>query len=213
MGFFKILGCAVVGIGAVAAAPFTGGGSILGAASLAGSLAGTTAVVGAVGAGVVGGAIGAADSELDEDEKIEDQRRSFESGAKKGSSETEKKYAAKLADACQQSDFVVGAFALGYMFANCDGELAPEEEDEIQYLIGSVDKSGLPYATKNEIAKIKNNKRLKFDDITVYLDKIQSIKLSILDNFVEDIIKADGRTVAAEKNMRKEWKAYKNSRL
>ena len=40
MSFWKILGGAVLGVGAIAAAPFTGGGSILGAATLASSLAG-----------------------------------------------------------------------------------------------------------------------------------------------------------------------------
>ena len=40
MGLFKVLLGVGLGVGAVAAAPFTGGGSIFGAASLAGSLAG-----------------------------------------------------------------------------------------------------------------------------------------------------------------------------
>lgn len=41
----------VVGVGAVAAAPFTGGGSILAATTLAGSLAGAGTIAAAVGAG------------------------------------------------------------------------------------------------------------------------------------------------------------------
>lgn len=40
MGFFKMLGGVAIGVGAVAAAPFTGGGSVLGAATLLGSMAG-----------------------------------------------------------------------------------------------------------------------------------------------------------------------------
>ena len=61
MGIGKILGYtvggAVLGVGAVAAAPFTGGGSILGAISLATSLAGAGAI--AVGSAVVAGGAGA----------------------------------------------------------------------------------------------------------------------------------------------------------
>ena len=48
---------AVIGIGAVAAAPFTGGGSILGAATLASSLSGIGTGVAAATAGFVGAAV------------------------------------------------------------------------------------------------------------------------------------------------------------
>ena len=51
-----VLGAAL-GIGAVAAAPFTGGGSVLGAASLAGSLSGVGTSLAAAAASFVGAAI------------------------------------------------------------------------------------------------------------------------------------------------------------
>lgn len=54
---FKILGGVAIGVGAVAAAPFTGGGSLLAGAAALG-LGTTVAVVGAVGAGIAGGACG-----------------------------------------------------------------------------------------------------------------------------------------------------------
>ena len=60
-----ILG-AVLGVGAVAAAPFTGGGSVLGAATLAGSLSGLGTGLAAATAGVVGAAL--ADGMADEEE-------------------------------------------------------------------------------------------------------------------------------------------------
>ena len=60
-----ILGAAL-GIGAIAAAPFTGGGSVLGAATLAGSLSGFGTGLAAATAGLVGAAI--ADGMADEEE-------------------------------------------------------------------------------------------------------------------------------------------------
>lgn len=57
---------AVLGIGAIAAAPFTGGGSVLGAATLAGSLSGVGTGLAAATAGVVGAAV--ADGMADEEE-------------------------------------------------------------------------------------------------------------------------------------------------
>ena len=69
MGFGKILGLAVLGVGAIAAAPFTGGGSILGAATIAGSLAGAGTIAAAAGAGAVGAGVGYALSRKEEEEE------------------------------------------------------------------------------------------------------------------------------------------------
>ena len=71
MGFWtKVIGGAVIGVGAIAAAPFTGGGSLLGAASLASSLAGAGAL--AAGAGAAGATAGAV---MGRREKEEEERR------------------------------------------------------------------------------------------------------------------------------------------
>lgn len=53
----RILLGATLGVGAIAAAPFTGGGSLLGAATLAGSLSGIGTGLAAITAGIVGAAI------------------------------------------------------------------------------------------------------------------------------------------------------------
>ena len=57
---------ALLGVGAVAAAPFTGGGSVLGAATLASSLSGLGTGLAAATAGTVGAAV--ADGMADEEE-------------------------------------------------------------------------------------------------------------------------------------------------
>ncbi|MGL6001903.1 MAG: hypothetical protein ACRCZ4_07380, partial [Plesiomonas sp.] len=64
----KILTGIAVGVGAVAAAPFTGGGSLLGGVSLIASLSGAGTIATAVGAGAVGGLVGAAVADSDEEE-------------------------------------------------------------------------------------------------------------------------------------------------
>ncbi len=53
----RILLGAALGVGAIAAVPFTGGGSVLGAATLVGSLSGVGTGLAAVTAGIVGAAI------------------------------------------------------------------------------------------------------------------------------------------------------------
>ena len=72
MGIGKMLGLAALGIGAVAAAPFTGGGSILGAATLAGSLAGAGAIAAATAAGAAGAGVGYALSRKEEEEEAQE---------------------------------------------------------------------------------------------------------------------------------------------
>ena len=57
MSLGHVLMGAVIGVGAVAAAPFTGGGSLLGAATLAGSLSGVGTGIAAATAGFVGAAV------------------------------------------------------------------------------------------------------------------------------------------------------------
>lgn len=75
MGLGKILaytvGGVALGVGAVAAAPFTGGGSLFGAATLAGSLMGAGTIAAAAGTAAVAGGAGAyvARKENEEDEK------------------------------------------------------------------------------------------------------------------------------------------------
>ena len=60
MGYLKIVGGAVIGVSAIAAAPFTGGGSVLAATGLLGSLAGAGTIAVATGAAAAGAAVGGA---------------------------------------------------------------------------------------------------------------------------------------------------------
>jgi len=85
MSWKIILGGAVLGIGAVAAAPFTGGGSIAGAIALGEALT----VGGAVVGGVVGGAAGAAASSSVS-------KKAKEEGKQEGKQEAKAEYAIKI---------------------------------------------------------------------------------------------------------------------
>lgn len=68
MGVGKILCFSVLGVGAVALAPFTGGGSILGAATLGASLTGAGTIAMAVGAGMTGAVAGVTLSKKEDEE-------------------------------------------------------------------------------------------------------------------------------------------------
>ena len=64
----KILAGAVVGVGAVASAPFTGGGSLLGGATILTSLAGAGTIAAAVGLGAAGATVGSYIADTDKED-------------------------------------------------------------------------------------------------------------------------------------------------
>ena len=78
MDAWKILGGVAIGVGAVAAAPFTGGGSVLAGATALSSLAGAGTIAAAVGAGAVGAGVGAKMAYDEEQEKEEERKKQAE---------------------------------------------------------------------------------------------------------------------------------------
>ena len=117
MGLFKILGFAALGVGAVAAAPFTGGGSLLGAASLAGSLAGAGTI--ATTAGVAGAVVGAVSTALDSDETIQEANRARKEGYEMGFKEAEVETKKKFLELLKENDNLrLGGLHYHYMLPN-----------------------------------------------------------------------------------------------
>lgn len=208
MSLFRILGGVALGVGAVAAAPFTGGGSILGAATLAGSLAGAGTAAAAVGVGAAGGIVGAALNEMDEKEKEEEKKYAFKRGMKKGEEETKKKIEQILTDYKRRDFFLLASVAIGICFANCDGYISEEEEYEINYFVGETLKNpNIPEQVKNQVKRIYEKKET-FSLIEYYLDKLNMKELKVLDEMIEGVIMADGKETKEETSLRKVWLKY-----
>lgn len=156
MGLGKILGYTVLGIvggvAAVAAAPFTGGGSIIGAATLATSLAGAGTIAAAAGTAAVAGGAGAyfAKKENEEDEakdaKIQElalKAEKLEKGIRKAleTFDGDKEY----------FNYIIGLTAIGLAMANVDGDILPEERQELEEFIGGIANSNYPLYVKETI--------------------------------------------------------------
>lgn len=204
----KILLGAAIGVGAVAAAPFTGGGSVLAGASLAASLTGAGAIagVGAV-AGATAGAIADNVETKQLDKKIaEEKTSSFRDGVNEGkilTAEEIRKYA----------DFYLATSALSYYFARCDGEISEEEQLEIDHDLDAVYKNkDIPTPIKNELYQIANNKNITFDIVKNYLDKVSVDTLKILDLDIDEIIRASGGINEKEKAARNLFNKYLKER-
>ena len=207
----KVLLGVAVGIGAVAVAPITGGGSVLAAGvSLTGSLAGAGAAT--AGAAVVGGGIGAAAGSKDEDNRREERQQAKEQGFRDGKVEgeaaTKKKVNGVMNDLKKRDNYLIALTALCYAAANCDGKITEEELDELDYNLNYIkDNAALSAPLKGFLTKIKNRKD-SFDKITKKLDRLDVSDLPKFTEIVDNIIEADGVLAPEEIAFKKQWIAY-----
>lgn len=202
----KIILGAGIGVLAVAAAPFTGGGSVAGGISLAASLAGTGTVVAAAGTAVVGATAGAFAESVNEDLEFERIKKaketSYEDGTKEG-------LYLSVEEIKKRDDFCFATTALSYYVARCDGTIHPLEEAEIAMDLDAIFKNAdLPNAVQSKIEEIKNNKYITFEDVKNYLDKVSIKTLRKLATDVAEIIEADEIINAEELAAQAEFEAY-----
>lgn len=204
----KILVGAFVGVGAIAAAPFTGGGSILAGASLATSLLGAGGM--AAAASIVGGATGATLQKVEDSLKEKDVRdaktSSFEDGIKEGKKET-------VDEIMKFADFYLATTALSYYFARCDGEISKEEELEIEHDLDAIIKNiDIPDPVRQKLAEISTDEDMTFDDVKGYLNKVSIKTLCKLAKDVDEIISASGGICEAEKKAKQVFLDYLEGR-
>jgi len=164
MGFWKILAGATIGVGAIAAAPFTGGGSVLAGASLLTSLAGAGTIAAAVGVGAAGAAAGAYMSDCEKEEQEEREKKAKDIGRSAGEKIATEKYEqmmkALVGRFSGYRDFemkLVGLFAVGMAVANCDGVIGDEEKADLDQLVSGIASSSLPQHVKDGIVSLRNN--------------------------------------------------------
>lgn len=193
MGIGKILaytvGGAVLGVGAIAAAPFTGGGSILGAVTLASSLAGAGAV--AAGTAAVAGGTGAylARQEDDEHEEKDNKIAGLNQKAEKVE-EGFKQALERFHGDNEYFNYIIGLTAIGISMACVDGEISEDEKAEIEEFIGGVTSSSYPEHIKEVIRLLYKNKP-NFQTAMVYLQKIDPRYYPDIRNLLELIMLVD----------------------
>ena len=162
MGLGKILaytvGGVALGVGAVAAAPFTGGGSLFGAATLAGSLMGAGTIATAAGTAAAVGGAGAyvARKENEEDEKLNQELAEQKLRADKLEEGIKKALSTFQGDR-EYFNYIIGLTAIGLAMANADGEITPEERRELEEFIGGIANSNYPPYVKQAINDLYEN--------------------------------------------------------
>lgn len=187
MGIGKILaytvGGVALGVGAVAAAPFTGGGSLLGAATLASSLAGAGALAG--GAATVVGGAGAylATKENEENAELAKKAEKLEEGLKKA--------LAQFQGDKEYFNYIIGATAVGIAMANVDGEISSEEKVELEEFVGGIASSRFPSHIKEAISNLYKNPPNLMTAMK-FLEKVNPSNHDSIRDLIELVVLADG---------------------
>lgn len=194
----KILAGVAVGVGAVAAAPFTGGGSLVGGVTLISSLAGAGTIAAATGAGLTGAAIGVAmaDSEAREREDIKNQ------GKVEGKAEnlveieklTEKLTSAFEVIKSHDEHFkaIIALEAVGVACAACDGDFSDNEKREIGEFVNGMVAQSIPQDVKVKIQSIYDKPPTVKE--AYLLASKSGIALDVYEELIQFVMQIDGIT-------------------
>lgn len=153
MGFWKVFASAAIGVGAVATAPFTGGGSILGAARVLASINGAKAVAVGIGAGVE---MVKKNSERKYNQAKEEGYRLAKAEHSLEMDQLKEQFSEMMSDIAKREQFIVTAFALGISCAYADGNVCKTEMDELDELLTGIGTSELlSSSTKEQIMTMR----------------------------------------------------------
>ncbi len=206
MSFWKIAAGAALGVGAIAAAPFTGGGSLLGAATLASSLAGVGTIAAATAAGAAGAAAGYAIAESDEeraDQYRNEGRQEAQEDINKLAQALEE-YEQKISDQKQYFDLLISLVAVGFATANCDGEICEQERADINEFISGLAASGLPEDVKSTIFALGDNPPSIAQAYSL-ASNLPDYPKDLFNEVIDVVMHADGVVHASEEQFKQKW--------
>jgi len=215
----KIIGGALLGVGAIAAAPFTGGGSLFAAGVSLSAALGSGATVAAISAGFAGGTAGAVIAKKEKKDRQKENKNHFIEGVKSGAIKTKEKFSTILKTQKERDQLMLLAIKMGVYVSKIDGKIDDKELEELNKLSLFIEQNpSTPKVVKKEVKQIIKSD-ITFDvlslDIDFFLeDKPENYRLQTIDFFnklIETIINADGTVHLLEKDCLKNWNnKYKN---
>lgn len=215
MSFWKMLGGAAIGVGAVAAAPFTGGGSILGAATLLSSLAGAGTIAAAVGAGVAGAAVAANIGDDDDEIRTEGIREGRKQAKAEQSEEISQLYnkleiaLKKLKESALHFDAILAMEAVAVAVANCDGVICDQEKAEIELFIAGVSRSTLPKSVKARIKSLYEQPVSLAEAFA--MARNSGLEMDVFEEIIALVMHADGVIHSQERAFFQAWHKLKTA--
>lgn len=213
---WAIAGGLIVGVGAIAAAPFTGGGSVVGGVTLLASLSGAGAA--AAAAGGVGAAVGAAVSSSSKNRAQED---AFRQGREAGAAEYLAKVheleqhlaqaAATFREHNQFNAFIVCLIAVGAAMAACDGHVHELEQEHLREFVVGLSVHALPSTVQETVERLIASPPT-FDEATQYVETLGQAVWPLIDGLLAVVSEADGEVTGEELAFLQSWETYKGAR-
>ena len=118
-------------------------------------------------------------------------------------------YVITLKEWDQFGESLIAMSAVGFACANCDGEIHPQEIEEIDEFVAGVNHSKLPSRVKERIGKLRReppNLNTAFE-----LAKKAEVEPWILDLVIDVVMHADGIVHANEKAFMNAWHKMKSA--
>lgn len=184
--------------------------------------AGVVAFVAPVETAIVYGAISA--GKYASDYLSEREARAEQRGEQRGEAKAKAEYSAKFDKLesllkaeldkryanLRYFELVVALTAVGMACAACDGEVSPEERNDIEEFIGGISVAALPAeirARLDLLAKNPPNLATAFELVKQY----QPDSMDLFDEVIRLVIGSDGRTTPEEIHFRAEWENLKQA--
>ncbi|CAA7617368.1 hypothetical protein [Magnetospirillum sp. SS-4] len=212
---WALLGGAIAGVSAVAAAPFTGGGSAFGGATLIASLTGATGT--AVAAGGIGVAAGAAISRASKDQAIEDSYRQGKEGGLAEAAARIQVLQERLALASERyreqsklNEFVVCLIAVGAGMAASDGTFHDDDMSNLQEFVLGMSAFALPPAIETAIQQLLA-KPPTFDEAMLYASRLGPDIWPVIDEILINVSETRGAASEQGQAFLTKWAGYKDA--
>lgn len=202
---------AAIGVGCVAAAPFTGGGSLLGGASLAASLTG--AGLYATAAGAAGAVVSAKAGEASAKDVKESGRKEGYAKAKAEATIRDAQLKEKIERALSETNHwyqaIVAMFTVGISVAACDGHIAEIEKLHIDgFILGKACKN-LPKTVRDGIEeKYRNPPSV---NVAFNIAKMSGLDMELFDEIICVVTMADSIRHEKEEAYAYVWETLKKS--
>ncbi|MCG8796681.1 TerB family tellurite resistance protein [Tenacibaculum finnmarkense] len=207
----KILGGILLGVGAIAAAPFTGGGSLFAAGvSLSAALGGGAL---AIGAAAVGGVAGAVIGEKEKEDIKESNKNHFKEGTVAGGNKVKEKFSSILKTQKDRDELVLISMKLGVYISKIDNIIHHKELKELNKLCFFINQNpSTPKFIKDEVDNILN-RNIEFNEIQYEVNKFLNRKsdddkkktLVFFDKLIKTIVEADNHSHPKEIEFMNKW--------
>ncbi|MEG2587922.1 MAG: hypothetical protein RSA05_07400, partial [Cetobacterium sp.] len=145
-------------------------------------------------------------------EKKGEREKGYKTGVKQGEKMSHEKFNKILEEVVMRDSFLMAMVALGVVVAKCDKDYYEIRMEELEKIIGDVvNNPKINDNLKKQIVYI-NKSIYRFQDVEVYLSKIDIQGLKYLDSLVNSLVAIKKMETKNDIFFQNQWQDYLNSR-